>query len=339
MSHIKTPARALLIVSLLAVVILTMPACRQEPPPKQTGPPEKVVIAHPNTFNGILVPIAFVKGYFTEQGLEATMQLHAFGKQALDALIEGKADFAAAADTPIVFAVMNGKKITIPAVIQTSNRNTAIVARKDRGIEKPADLAGKTIGVTRGTTSDFFTDSFLTVHGIDRKQTRIVDLKPEEIADALKAGKVDAVSTWNPILTQLLKLPGNKTQVFYAETLYTESFCLIANQDYVRRRPEITKRFLQALIKAETFVKQHPEESKRLAAEFLKTDSNLLDEIWDIFNIHISLDQALLVDLDDQTHWAIKNRLTARKDMPNYLDFIYMDGLLAVKPDAVRIIR
>jgi hypothetical protein len=29
----------------------------------------------------------------------------------------------------------------------------------------------------------------------------------------------------------------------------------------------------------------------------------------------------------------------ARKTIPNYLDFIYMDGLLAVKPEAVSILR
>ena len=30
---------------------------------------------------------------------------------------------------------------------------------------------------------------------------------------------------------------------------------------------------------------------------------------------------------------------TIHKDMPNYLDFIYTDGLLAVKPEAVWILR
>jgi hypothetical protein len=74
-------------------------------------------------------------------------------------------------------------------------------------------------------------------------------------------------------------------------------------------------------------------------AGFVKTDETLLDEIWDIYNYRVTLDQAFLMDLEDQTRWAIKHRLTKRKDMPNYLNFIYVDGLLAVKPEAVRIIR
>jgi NitT/TauT family transport system substrate-binding protein len=55
--------------------------------------------------------------------------------------------------------------------------------------------------------------------------------------------------------------------------------------------------------------------------------------------MRVTLDQVLLVDLEDQTRWLLKGGLTVRKDMPNYLDFIYTEGLLAVKPEAVRILR
>jgi hypothetical protein len=53
----------------------------------------------------------------------------------------------------------------------------------------------------------------------------------------------------------------------------------------------------------------------------------------------VTLDQAFLVDIEDQTRWALRNRLTARRKMPNYLDFVNIDGLLAVKPEAARIVR
>jgi NitT/TauT family transport system substrate-binding protein len=51
------------------------------------------------------------------------------------------------------------------------------------------------------------------------------------------------------------------------------------------------------------------------------------------------LDQALLVDFEEQTRWALKNKLTTGTKMPNYLDYIYADGLFAVKPEAVRMVR
>jgi ABC-type nitrate/sulfonate/bicarbonate transport system substrate-binding protein len=308
-------------------------------PQKPAGPPEKIIIAYTTTLNNLLVHIAFAKGYFMEEGLDATPQPHAFGKVALQAVLDGKADLATTADTPVMFAVMGGKKISVLAVIQTSNTNTGIVARRDRGISKPTDLKGKTIAVTRGTTSDYFTAVFLMVHGIDRKQVTIIDLAPDKIAAALVTGKIDAASIWNPVLTQSQNNLNNKGITFYGETLYTENFCAVAMQDFVKQHPETVRKFLRALIKAETFMQQRPEESRRLVAEFIKTDKAIVDEIWNIYSFRVTLDQALLVDLEDQTRWALKHRLTKRRDMPNYLDFIYTEGLQAVKPNAVRIIR
>ena len=326
---------AALFLSTLIFIVLTINGCQQQ----KTGPPEKITIAYSTASNAILVYIAFAKNYFQEEGLDTTPQPHPFGKPALQSMLDGKADISTVGDTPTVLAIMNGRKITTLAVIQTSNRNEAIVAKRDSGIAKPSDFKGKKIGITLGTTGHFFADSFLLTHGIDIKQVKVIDLKPEEMAAALDTGKVDAVSTWNPTVTQLKKKLGSKGIMFFGESLYTENFCVVAGQDYVKKNPEAIKKVLRALIKAETFVREHPEESRQIVAGFLKMDKSLLDEIWGILTFRVALDQALLVDLEDQTRWVIKNRLTSGTDMPNYLDFIYVDGLLAVKPEAVRIIH
>jgi sulfonate transport system substrate-binding protein len=306
---------------------------------KKVGPPEKITIAYSTALNAMLMYIAFAKDFFQEEGLDATPQPHPFGKPALQAVIDGKADIATVGDTPIVFAVMGGKQVTTLAVIQTANKNEAIVARRNRGIAKPSDLKGKKIGLTLGTTGHFFAEAFLLANGIDTKQIKIIDMKPDEMSAALATGKVDAVSAWNPTLMQLMKKLGNEGIIFFNESLYTEHFCVVAGQEYVMKNPETTKKVIRALLKAETFAREHPEESRRLVAEFIKTDKVTLDKTWDIFTLRVTMYQGFIVDLEDQTRWAIKYRLVARRDMPNYLDFIYTDGLLAVKPEAVRIIQ
>jgi ABC-type nitrate/sulfonate/bicarbonate transport system substrate-binding protein len=320
----------------LAVILCSGTGCR---PWKQNGTKETIIIAHTTSANGILTDIAFVNGYYAEQGLDVKPQPHAFGKLALQSVLEGKADLATVADTPIMFAAMENKKVAILAVIQTSNKSEAIVALRGRGIEKPSDFKGKTIGIATGTASHFFAEAFLMVHDIDRRQVKMIDLKPDEMAPALRAGKVDAVSAWNPVVIALQKEFGDKARTFYGETFYTSNFCMVGGHDFVTEHPETIKKVLRALVKAEVFVKQHPEESRRIVAEFIKTDKVLIDEIWDLYTFNMNLDQGLLTNLEDQTRWAMKRQLTKCKDMPNYLDFIYTDGLQAVKPGAVRIIR
>lgn len=322
---------------MLAAIAWSASGCK--PPGRQAGPREKITFAYSTSPNAALVHIAFAKGYFAEEGLDATPQPHYFGKLALDAVNAGEADFSASADTPFVFAVMNDRKITAIAAIETSNRNVAVFARRDRGIGKPADLSGKKIGVTPGTTSDFFLYSFLLYHAIDEKQVRRVNMNPGGMAEALETGKVDAVATWNPHLKQLQDKLGSNGVVFFGETLYTEVFCVAATEEYVKKHPETVKKVLRAMIKAETFLKRNPGESIRLVAEFTGTDKTVLEDTWGVFMFKVALDQALLVNFEDQARWVMKNRLATRTGMPNCLEFIYDNGLRSVKPAAVRIVR
>ena len=60
---------------------------------------------------------------------------------------------------------------------------------------------------------------------------------------------------------------------------------------------------------------------------------------WDEFVFELSLDQSLLISLEDEARWAIKNNLTDKKEIPNFFNFIYTQALEEVKPEAVTIIR
>ena len=43
--------------------------------------------------------------------------------------------------------------------------------------------------------------------------------------------------------------------------------------------------------------------------------------------------------MEDEARWTITNNLTTEKQVPNFSNYIYEDGLRAVKPDAVNIIK
>ena len=50
-------------------------------------------------------------------------------------------------------------------------------------------------------------------------------------------------------------------------------------------------------------------------------------------------DQALILAMEDEGRWMIKNNLTTEKTVVNFLDCIYEDGLKAVNPKGVNIKR
>lgn len=338
---LKNYANPMLIVALFLPIALI--SCEKlssnNTPTTPLSTPHKLVVAYTLQPQSTLVHIAMANGYFLEEGLEIQPAIHTYGKAALQAVIDHKADFATVAETPVMFSVLKGEKIAVIANIEASSMNNAVVGRKDAGIVKPADLKGKRIGFTPGTTSDFFLDSLLTANGMVRKDIVPVALKPEEMQNAVMTKQVDAVSTWNYPVTQIHRQLGSEGTVIYDREIYTETYNVAAQQKFIKDNPETVERFLRALVKAENFVAKNPDAAQTVMAAATKIDKGLIREVWDSFHYHVVLDETLLITLEDETRWALKNKLTDQTAMPNYLHYIHIDSLRAVKPEAIRLNR
>jgi NitT/TauT family transport system substrate-binding protein len=324
---------------LLAVLLGCQKSPSQDAATTVAGPLQKVTFAYTFQPQSTLVHVAMAKGYFKDEGLDVQPLMRTFGKEALQAVLESRAEFGAVAETPVMFSVLKGDKIFVIANIDASNTNNGVVARKDAGISAPADLKGKRIAFTPGTTSDFFLDSFLTASGLARSLIQAVPLKPEEMEDAIITKKIDATSTWNYPLTRITNALGADGVRFYDREIYTETFNIAARQEFVQSNPEAVRRLLRALIKAEAFTVKDPAEAQAIMAAATKVDKDLIRSVWDNFQYNVVLDQRLIITLEDETRWAIKNHLTDQTVMPDYRSFIHSDSLRSVRPGAVKLGR
>lgn len=307
--------------------------------PGSSGQHEKLRLADGTSPGSAPVYVALEKGYFEQEGLEISFSMYPSGKAALEAVIHGEADLSTVSDTPFAFAVMKGERISIIATLANIERLVAIVARKDQGISSPEDLRGKDIGVTEGTGAQFFLDSFLLFRRIPKREVRFSDVPPENMADALRKGEVQAVATWDPVWPRLQKEFGEKTVIFHDDRIYTMIWNLVGLQNFVQKNPKAVQKVLRALMKAEDFIKEMPEEARRIAARYLNTQASEFEKSWSFCRFRLSLDGTLLQTLEDQTRWAIKNKFAERKEVPNYLDHIHFEGMKSVRPDAVHIVH
>ena len=241
---VKDATRYAMIGAFILAALLGGYAWRGETPPAQpAGSPEPMTIAANTHYAGTgLVFVAQVKGYFANEGLNVTLQPYTTGKDALDAAMEGRAELATVADIPIMFAVMKGQPVSIVATIFTVEKDPGIIGRKDKGVLTLASLNGKRIGLTLGTSGHFVLDAFLIRQKLSTDDVTLRDLQPQELAEALLQGDVDAVATWEPYLGALRTQLGANGMIFYSEGIYELPFTIAGTQDYVVSHPEDHRR-------------------------------------------------------------------------------------------------
>jgi NitT/TauT family transport system substrate-binding protein len=182
-------------------------------------------------------------------------------------------------------------------------------------------------------------DGFFAGRGIARKELTVVNLKPEELENAIVSGEVAAVSSFYPYLSLTQKKLGDKGITFYDPDIYTETFNVVATQEFIRKNPETVRKMLRALVKAEEMARKNPEEAQKLVAQFTGIAPDIVAETWGIGSFELTLNQLLILVLEDEAQWAIENDFTLARKMPNYLDYIYFDGLKSIKPEVVRILQ
>lgn len=282
--------------------------------------------------------IAYDKGYFRDEGLDVTLQSYISGHLGLAAVFSGKADVAVAGDTPIARAALDGKTFAVIATIAEITQAIQIIARKDRGISMPANLRGKKIGLVAGTTADFFLHIYLATSYINPQNVKIVDLPPERVVSALLNGEVDAVSTWSPYTIMLREKLGSDAVILEDPSIYRMTWNVVAAREFIRNHPEHVEKLLRAIVRANEFIATNPAETRVISSRHIGADSDLFENEWKNYHFTAVLDQSFILNLEDQARWMFKKQdNTPSTNVPNFVDFMYGNGLKAVEPGAVNI--
>ena len=135
------------------------------------------------------------------------------------------------------------------------------------------------------------------------------------------------------------KSAGANGMVIYPDKFFSFRLHLAGQRQFLHDHPAAMQKLLRALLRAEHLVEEEPQATRSIIAKYAKYDPASFDRLWPNYDLHLNLSQALLNTLEDQARWAIANDLADTKDMPNFLDVINPDAMLAVKPAAVSIVR
>ncbi len=327
---------ALLVTIVLAAALL---AWRQLRPAHPPGPDFRMTIGLPVQLSSGAVLLADQQGLFAQHGLAVALKRYLLGKEALQAVMDGQADFAIVADTPFALAVLRGARIATVGTVFESRKSLAIAARRDRGVTDVASLAGKRVGSVLGTNAEFFLDTMLEVHGVERAAVQVVDLKAGDLVGAMRSGRVDAVTAWYPDLALIGQDSGAQGVALFGEDLFVYRFLLVARQEYIDAHGAQVRQLLAALRQANDAIKGNPEQARATLSPLIGLAPELLKPSFDAADFTLVLDQSLLLALSAQMRWATAKGLVKAGPLPDYIDFVRSEPLNAVAPDAMRIIR
>lgn len=201
-------------------------------------------------------PITLAKeaGLFEKNGLDVTISMIPQKDRQL-AIASG--DVQCAATTVETFMIWNANGVPIKQLFQLDMSHGADGMAVRKGIEKFADLKGKTVAASAPGTSPYFLLAWmLDENGLSLDDVKVANLEPAAAAQAFIAGQNDAAMTYEPYLSTVRDKP-DAGKIIATTTDYPAVMDTIGcTPDFISENPDAVKAlatsYYQALDMIET---------------------------------------------------------------------------------------
>jgi ABC-type nitrate/sulfonate/bicarbonate transport system substrate-binding protein len=205
--------------------------------------------------------IAVKKGFFESDGLNVDGRMFTSGPSCAEALIYGNAVLGTMGDTTAIITLSKScTKFRAICSHGGGEHRHRIIVRNDSGIKLPQQLAGKRIGVKKGTSTHGGLLLFAQNNGLELRE-EIIDIKPSLQLVALAAGQLDAMVASEPTPTQAEVNGFGRQLSTLGGQNNTYPIFMLVNNKFAKKNPETVAKFLKVITKSALFINQHPDET------------------------------------------------------------------------------
>lgn len=283
----------------------------------------------------LLIYVAKTQGHFEAESVAVRIDDCLGGNRCLNKLFDGSADLATTSELPVVFSAFERSDYAIVATIASATDSPKLIGGK--GVTSIGDLGGKRVGVVAQTSSQYVLDLSLLAAGVDPRTLAMVALKPEEMVEALRTGRVDAISVWEPFA--FIAIQGGEGKPLPIAAAYTTTFNIVAHRAALKNRSGDLVKLMRALARAESFIAEHPREARAILRQRLQLEPAVIDAVMPGTVYKLALHQSLLATMEGEARWALREGHVRKAKRPNFMQFIDTAALQAAKPAAVGIGR
>jgi ABC-type nitrate/sulfonate/bicarbonate transport system substrate-binding protein len=191
-----------------------------------------------------------------KRGLAVEGKQMADGRSVRDAMISGQLNAGTMNITPFIVGA-GAASLTMVGVVSLGGDTVGVMAKKGSGINTIADLKGKKISVSTGsTTANIFIQTVAPQAGLKPGDYQLVNMRPADQVAALVAGSVDALTSFEPYLTVAEK-EGIGTMLMRFGQIDPNPTCLVLSPTLIEKSPETVQAFLKSWLDGVDFWKNN----------------------------------------------------------------------------------
>ena len=195
---------------------------------------------------------------FEKAGLAPTYVKFVAGAPMIAAAEQKTIDVATVGTVPFLTGLSQGAGWVMIGITEGAY-GQGIVARKDIGIDRLADLRGKRIGYFRGSTAHYGLIQALRRVGLRPDQVTLLHMDPAEQLAAMAKSELDAALTWEPWVQRMVHETNARFIVTEGDLgIYTAASGYSARREWLRDNRETAVRFLGALLMAYGVLQEDP---------------------------------------------------------------------------------
>jgi len=198
------------------------------------------------------------RGSFAKHGVEPDLVQFTTGLELFQAMIGGSIDMLATGAVISNFPARGQGKMFLVNDVEFATAQLWV--REDQGVKSFADLKGKKISTTTGTTAHVFLDNALRANGIGPNDVELVNQRMSEAVTSFISGAVPAVALWVPFnVTVKEKVPGAKMLVD-ASTYYPKAAIVggwATRDDFYAKNRAVCANIIRGWAEANDYMMDH----------------------------------------------------------------------------------
>jgi len=247
--------------------------------------------------------VTIEKGYFAEQGFEVEFD-YSFETDGVALVGTGELPFAVASGEQVIMA----RSHEIPVVFVFGwfqDYPTAIIALKETGVESPADLVGKEVGIPGLFGASYIGfKAILNAVGVAEEDIKLNAIGFNQV-QLVVGGQEDIIVGYVTNEPIQLEAQGYALNVFpVSDYVQLAANGIVTNEDMIENYPEKVAAFNLAFAKGLEYTIEHPEEAYEISKNYVEGLDELDVEIqMQILNSSIEYWEADILGYSSQDSW------------------------------------